>query len=86
MRTFFQSITSFLSQRRSAASLGLGLFLLAWFSGVPSASAQLGKPEGLYYKSWAVIIGVEQYLLAPPIPGTVADAKTVAQEIGRAHV
>ena len=46
---------------------------------MPSASAQLGKPEGLYYKSWAVVIGVEHYLLAPPIPGTIADAKTVAQ-------
>jgi Caspase domain/Tetratricopeptide repeat len=44
-----------------------------------SASAQLGKPEGLYYKSWAVVIGVENYLLAPKIPGTIEDAKVVAQ-------
>lgn len=79
MRTFLQSITSFLSRRFNATSLGLGLCLLAWLSGAPPASAQLGKPEGLYYKSWAVVIGVEHYLLAPPIPGTVADAKTVAQ-------
>ena len=45
----------------------------------PSASAQLGKPEGLYYKSWAIVIGVENYLLAPKIPGAIEDAKTVAQ-------
>jgi tetratricopeptide (TPR) repeat protein len=42
-------------------------------------SAQLGKPEGLYYKSWAIVIGVENYLLAPSIPGAIEDAKTVAQ-------
>jgi len=43
------------------------------------ASAQLGKPEGLYYKSWAIIIGVDNYLLAPKIPGAIEDAKAVAQ-------
>jgi tetratricopeptide (TPR) repeat protein len=42
-------------------------------------SAQLGKPEGLYYKSWAIVIGVENYLLAPHIPGAIEDAKKVAQ-------
>ena len=45
----------------------------------PLASAQLGKPEGLYYKSWAIVIGVENYLLAPKIPGAIEDAKAVAQ-------
>src|SRR6185295_6062457 len=44
-----------------------------------SASAQLGKPEGLYYKSWGIVIGVENYLLAPKIPGAIEDAKVVAQ-------
>jgi tetratricopeptide (TPR) repeat protein len=44
-----------------------------------SASAQVGKPEGLYYKSWAIVIGVENYLLAPKIPGAIEDAKSVAQ-------
>jgi tetratricopeptide (TPR) repeat protein len=39
----------------------------------------LGKPEGLYYKSWAIVIGVENYLLAPKIPGVIEDAKAVAQ-------
>ncbi len=48
-----------------------------------SASAQLGKPEGLYYKSWAVVIGVENYLLAPKIPGVIEDAKLVAQTFRR---
>ena len=45
----------------------------------PPASAQLGKPEGLYYKSWAVVIGVENYLLASKIPGAIEEAKAVAQ-------
>ncbi len=44
-----------------------------------SASPQLGKPEGLYYKSWAIVIGVENYLLVPKIPGVIEEAKTVAQ-------
>ncbi len=44
-----------------------------------SSSAQVGKPEGLYYKSWAIVIGVENYLLAPKIPGAIEDAKAVAQ-------
>ncbi|MCC6140947.1 MAG: tetratricopeptide repeat protein [Nitrospira sp.] len=67
------------SRRLRASVLGLGLFVLAGLSGAPSASAQLGKPEGLYYKSWAIVVGVEHYLLAPPIPGAIQDAKTVAQ-------
>lgn len=46
---------------------------------VSIAQAQLGKPEGLYYKSWAIIIGIENYLLAPSVPGAIDDAKRVAQ-------
>ena len=49
--------------------------------GVTSAHAQLGKPEGLYYKSWGVVIGIENYLLAPKVPGAVEDAKAVAQAL-----
>jgi tetratricopeptide (TPR) repeat protein len=48
-----------------------------------TAFAQLGKPEGLYYKSWAIVIGVENYLLAPKIPGVIEDAKKVAQAFRR---
>jgi len=47
--------------------------------GFTPAQAQLGKPEGLYYKSWGVVIGIENYLLAPKIPGAIEDAKAVAQ-------
>lgn len=43
-----------------------------------TAAAQLGKPEGFYYKSWAIVIGVENYLLAPPVPGAIRHAKQVA--------
>ncbi|MCX5725446.1 MAG: caspase family protein [Nitrospirae bacterium] len=51
--------------------------LIAWLCPSP-AFAQAGKPEGLYYKSWAVVIGVENYLLAPKIPGAIEEAKAVA--------
>jgi tetratricopeptide (TPR) repeat protein len=68
------------------ASRRLGIFLFRFLACslmatccLPLASAQLGKPEGLYYKSWAIVIGVENYLLAPKIPGAIEDAKTVAQ-------
>ena len=68
----------------------LGLFLLgAHVAGLlsvvalPTAEAQLGKPEGLYYKSWAIIIGIENYVLAPPIPGAISDARKVAEAFRR---
>jgi Caspase domain/Tetratricopeptide repeat len=48
------------------------------FHSVSIAQAQLGKPEGLYYKSWAIVIGIENYVLASPIPGAINDAKKVA--------
>ena len=53
--------------------------LLGIAVGLTPAQAQIGKPEGLYYKSWGVVIGIENYLLAPKIPGAVEDAKLVAQ-------
>ncbi|MEW6543625.1 MAG: caspase family protein [Nitrospirota bacterium] len=40
--------------------------------------AQLGRPEGLYYKSWGVVIGIDNYLVAPKLTWAVADAKAVA--------
>lgn len=49
--------------------------ILADFS---SARAQVGKPDGLYYKSWAVVIGVENYLVAPKVPGALESAHSVA--------
>ena len=50
---------------------------------LPTAEAQPGKPEDLYYKSWAIIIGIENYVLAPPIPGAISDAKKVAEAFRR---
>jgi tetratricopeptide (TPR) repeat protein len=41
----------------------------------------MGKPEVLYYKSWAVIVGIENYLVAPKLPGAIEEAKTVAQAL-----
>jgi len=43
-----------------------------------AADAQLGRPEGLYYKSWAVIFGINDYLLAPKLTTPVADGKVLA--------
>lgn len=45
---------------------------------VSTASAQLGRPEGLYYKSWGVVIGIDDYQIAPKLTGAVADAKAFA--------
>jgi tetratricopeptide (TPR) repeat protein len=59
--------------------LGFLAYSLTAMVSPSSAVAQLGKPEGLYYKSWAIVIGVENYLLAPKIPGAIEDAKAVAQ-------
>lgn len=59
-------------------ALVLGVFLPC---SVPTAQAQLGKPEGLYYKSWAIVIGIENYVVASPIPGAITDAKKVAEAL-----
>jgi len=45
------------------------------------ADAQLGRPEGLYYKSWAVIFGIDDYLLAPKLTTSVANGKVAAEAI-----
>ena len=71
-----------LRQSRPILLAGLA-YSLAAMCCLSSASAQLGKPEGLYYKSWAIVIGVENYLLAPKIPGAIEDAKAVAQAFRR---
>ncbi len=56
-----------------------GLLAAACFCALLStADAQLGRPEGLYYKSWAVVIGINDYLVAPKLDGAVEDGKAVA--------
>lgn len=45
---------------------------------VTMVHAQVGKPEGLYYKSWAVVVGIENYLVAPKVPGAVESAQAMA--------
>lgn len=66
---------------RSPVSFRLHLLAVLAIVGfwLTPAQAQIGKPEGLYYKSWGVVIGIENYLLAPKIPGAVEDAKAVGQ-------
>ena len=50
---------------------------------MPDAMAQVGKPEGLYYKSWGLIIGIENYAVAPPVPGAIERGKEVAGALRR---
>ena len=45
------------------------------------ADAQLGRPGGLYYKSWAVIFGINEYLLAPKLTTSVANGKAAAEAL-----
>lgn len=40
---------------------------------------QAGMPEGLYYRSWAVVIGIDDYLAASKVDWAVSDAKAAAQ-------
>ncbi len=63
------------------AGILLTAYVLGAFppSSVSTVQAQIGKPEGLYYKSWAIVIGIEHYVVAPPVPGAIADAKKVAE-------
>jgi uncharacterized caspase-like protein len=72
-----------LPSSRPSFQSGLALLIAVFlgFTGIEAVQAQLGKPEGLYYKSWAVVIGVENYLVAPKIPGVIEDAKAVAQAL-----
>jgi uncharacterized caspase-like protein len=71
--------------KRFLSIVGIAVLILSHSSGVTPygissiAHAQLGKPEGLYYKSWAIVIGIEGYVVAPPVRGAVNDAKQVAQ-------
>src|SRR3989475_11371057 len=46
-----------------------------------TTSGQIGRPEGLYYKSWGLVIGIDDYLVAPKLSGSVADAKVVADAL-----
>jgi tetratricopeptide (TPR) repeat protein len=66
----------------SLASL-FGLLALLCAIGVDDAVAQVGKPEGLYYKSWGLVIGIENYAVAPKMPGAVERGKEVAGVLRR---
>ncbi|MFM8552727.1 MAG: caspase family protein [Nitrospiraceae bacterium] len=70
------------SRQHSLTFCRTGLLTLAGFILlIHTADAQLGRPEGLYYKSWAVVIGINDYLLAPKLDGAVEDGKAVAQAL-----
>jgi hypothetical protein len=49
----------------------------------PAAHGQMGKPEALYYKSWAVVIGINDYVVAPKLEHAVPDAKAIADSFRR---
>src|SRR5581483_1342675 len=63
--------------RRAQSRVSLFLLFAAYLLAGSSADAQIGKPEGLYYKSWAVVIGIDDYLVAPKLNWAVGDAKAV---------
>ncbi len=71
--------------KRFLSIVGIAVLIVSHSSGVTpygifsTAHAQQGKPDGLYYKSWAIVIGIEGYVVAPPVRGAVNDAKQVAQ-------
>lgn len=59
----------------------LSIVIFLTLAQLQAGHAQLGKPEALYYKSWAVVIGIENYLLAPKISGAIEDGKSVANAL-----
>ncbi|MBI4400400.1 MAG: tetratricopeptide repeat protein [Nitrospirae bacterium] len=64
-------------QRAGTPVLAIALALTT----VPTVDGQIGRPEGLYYKSWGVVIGIDDYQVAPKLSGAVADGKAVAQAL-----
>src|SRR5688500_20146030 len=69
--------------RKMILQPSLAIILSLLFALAPDAQGQLGKPEVLYYKSWAVIIGIDDYVVAPKLPSAVSDAKAVAESFRR---
>src|SRR5690349_15399730 len=67
--------------RRSLLILFLLLSIGGFWGNAPGVHAQIGKPEGLYYRSWAVVVGIENYLVAPKVPGAVDSAKVVSSTL-----
>ncbi|HEX2056590.1 MAG TPA: tetratricopeptide repeat protein, partial [Nitrospiraceae bacterium] len=65
----------------SVRSLAICVLLIAGFAS--QVTAQVGKPEGLYYKSWGLIIGIENYAVAPAVPGAIERGKEVAGALRR---
>jgi tetratricopeptide (TPR) repeat protein len=69
--------------RKMLLQLSLATVLSLLFALAPDAQSQLGKPEVLYYKSWAVAIGIDDYVVAPKLGSAVANAKAVAESFRR---
>lgn len=65
---------------RACYKLSPWIFLL--LLSLPSfAHAQAGKPEGLYYRSWGVVIAINDYLVAPKLSWPKNDAKAMAEAL-----
>jgi tetratricopeptide (TPR) repeat protein len=58
--------------------LACGFVLAVLVATVPSVFAQVGRPEVLYVRSWAIVIGIDEYQVAPKLTGAVTDAKAMA--------
>src|SRR5262249_31548378 len=61
--------------------LWLGLCFCSSAASPPGLLAEIDKPDPLYDKSQALIIGIEQYAQAPSVPGAVEEAKQVLQAV-----
>lgn len=74
--TFSRAVKLALSLAMLVSAASLVVFTLQAFG-------QMGKPEALYYKSWAVVIGIQDYVVAPKVDHAVTDAKSVAESFRR---
>ena len=59
----------------------LSLFATTCLVGLEGRPAygQAGKPDVLYYKSWAIIVAIDDYASAPKTQGAVAGGKAIAK-------
>ncbi len=77
-----QAGPSVFSLLRILSFVALGILLTLPTLLAPSPTeAQIGRPEGLYYKSWGILIGIDDYLVAPKLTGAIAEAKAVRDQL-----
>ncbi len=76
-----QSSSLMLARVLIRLSMFMAVFVLCHGWWAPSLFAQAGKPDVLYYRSWAIVFGIDDYLMAPKLEGSIADAQAVAKAL-----